>query len=234
MRQRKEDSRRRQPRGFTLLEVGIAVGIAGLLLAIAVPSLNAVTAAELKETTGMFQGLMRDTYARAALSGKAHRVVFDLDQRSYWVEASEGGVVMPRTRIEPNREGVIILDPVDERVAGLLESTDEEDRARVQLYSNPTWNRVPFPGRRQLDELQPQRMPSDVRIARIWVDHLAAPATGGQVALHFFPGGYTQEAFVTLTDNEEEEGALTLVTQPLTGEIWVQDKEPEVRAEDDE
>lgn len=216
------------PRGFTLLEVGIAVGLAGLLLAVAIPSMNAVTAAELKETTGMLQGLMRDTYARAALSGNAHRVVLDMEQQAYWVEATEGGVVMPRTRIEPDRQGVVILDPRDERIEGLEDSTDDEDRAKVELYRNPTWQPVPFPGKDRLDEVKPAKLPSDVRFHQIWADHLREPARGGQVAVHFFPGGYTQEAFITLTDDEEGERTLSLVTQPLTGEIWSQTEQPEV------
>lgn len=219
---------RNAPQGFTLLEVGIAVGLAGLMLAIAVPSINAVTAAELKETTGMLQGLMRDTYARAALSGNSHRVVMDLGQRAYWVEASQGGVVMPRTRISPNREGVVILDPVDERIEDITDSTDVEDRTKVELYRNPTWEKVSFPGRDSLDENKAQKLPSDVLFKKIWVDHLEDFATDGQVAIHFFPGGYTQEAIVTLSDNEEDGRTLSLVTQPLTGEIWVQENEPEL------
>lgn len=221
---------RKAPRGFTLLEVGIAVGLAGLMLAIAVPSLNAVTAAELKETTGMLQGLMRDTYARAALSGNSHRVVLDLGQRVYWVEASQGGVVMPRTRISPNREGVVILDPVDERIEDITDSTDVEDRTKVELYRNPTWEKVTFPGRDSLDENKAQKLPSDVLFKKVWVDHLEDFATDGQVAIHFFPGGYTQEAIVILTDDEEDGRTLSLITQPLTGEIWVQEDEPELPA----
>lgn len=215
-------------RAFTLLEVGIAIAMLGLIMAIAIPSINAVTGAELKKTTGLLQGLMRDTYARAALSGRPHRIVFDLEGQAFWVEATEGGAVMPRTKLEPNREGFVILDPVDERIDGLEESTDDEDRTKVQVYKSPTWQLVPFPGQDRLDEVKPQKLPSDVYFKKVWVDHLAEPATKGAVALHFFPGGYTQEAHITLTDDESGERTLTLVTQPLTGEVFVEDEEPVV------
>ena len=213
-------------RGYTLLEIGIAIALAGLLLAIAVPSINAVTAAELKKTTGMLQGLMRDTYARAALSGQTHRILFDLEGQTFWVEATEGGIVLPRTKLEPNREGVVILDPVNERIEGLEDSTDEEDKTKVQLYKNPSWTAVPFPGQDRLDDVKPQKLPSGVTFKKVWVDHLEDAATGGAVALHFFPGGYTQEAHITLTDDEDGENTLTLVTQPLTGEVFVEQDEP--------
>ena len=85
-----------QPRGFTLLEVSITLLLLGLIMAIAVPSMNALTAASLRKGAGVVQGLMRDTYTRAALSGHSHRVVLDLEQRTYWVEVAEGGVVEGR------------------------------------------------------------------------------------------------------------------------------------------
>lgn len=176
----------------------------------------------------MLQGLCRDTYARAALSRSTHRIVFDLEQHAYWVEATEGGVVMPRTKIDPTREGFGVLDPVDERIEGLEESSDEEDRAKVEAYKNPTWQLVPFPGQDKLDEVRPQKLPSDVRFKKVWIDHLTEPITAGQAALHFFPGGYTQEAHITLTDDENGERTLTLVTQPLTGEIFIYEEAPEV------
>jgi hypothetical protein len=216
-------------RGFTLLEIGIALLLMGLMLAITVPSINALSGAELRKTTGMMQGLMRDTYARAALSGHAHRVVFDLDQGAYWVEITQGGIVMPRKKLEPTREGLGFLDPVDERLEGIDgEHADETDRTKIQLYRPPEWTPVPFPGEDKMDEVKPEKLPSDVRIHRIWVDHLEDRVRGGQVAVHFFPGGYTQEAQITLTDDDDGERTLTLVTQPLTGEVFVEDKEPEL------
>ena len=53
-------------------------------------------------------------------------------------------------------------------------------------------------------------------------------STGGQVALYFFPGGFTEEALITLTDDEQGERTLTLVVSSLTGEVDVVDEEPRV------
>lgn len=216
-------------RGFTLLEIGIALVILGLMLAVAVPSINAISGAELKKSTGMLQGLMRDTYARAALSGHTHRVVFDLEVGAFWVEATEGGIVMKRAKLDLTRKGEAVLDKVDERLDGIEHDTkDEEDQERLKLYKHPSWTPVPFPGQDRVDEVKPQKLPSEVRFKKVWVDHMAEAASGGQVAIHFFPGGYTQEAHITLTDDEEGERTFTLVTNPLTGEVYVEDTEPEI------
>ncbi len=221
-------------RGFTLLEIGIALVILGLMLAVAVPSINAISGAELKKTTGMLQGLMRDTYARAALSGHTHRVVLDLEAGSYWVEATEGGVVLKREKLSLTREGDAVLDKVDERIEDVdADSKDEEDQERLKLYRHPSWAPVAFPGQDRTDEIRPQKLPSEVRFKSVWVDHLEEAATGGQVAIHYFPGGYTEEAHITLTDDDEGARTFTLVTNPLTGEVYVEDTEPEIPEGDD-
>lgn len=204
------------------------------MLAVAVPSINAISGAELKKTTGMLQGLMRDTYARAALSGNTHRVVLDLEAGAFWVEATSGGVVMKRQKLGLTREGAAVLDQVDERIEDIRSDTDdEEDQERLKLYAHPTWTPVPFPGQDRVDEVRPQRLPSEVWFKKVWVDHLEEPATGGQVAIHFFPGGYTQEAHITLSDDEEGERTFTLVTNPLTGEVYIEEREPPIPESDD-
>lgn len=220
------------PKGFTLLEVSIALLLMGMALAVTTMSISAVTSAELKKTTGMIQGLMRDTYTRAALSGNAHRVVFDMESRTYWVEATEGGVVMPREKLELTREGLAFLDPVDERLDGVeADTTDEEERAKIELFKPKSWTPVPFPGDDRLDEVKPAELPTDIWFKSIWADHLDEAAVGGQVAVHFYPGGYTQEAHITVTDEEAGKNTLTLVTIPLTGEIYVEEEPPEIPKE---
>jgi type II secretory pathway pseudopilin PulG len=212
-----------------MLEIGIALAILGLMMAIAIPSVNAISGAELKKTTGMLQGLLRDTYARAAISGNSHRVVFDLEAHAYWVEVSEGGVVMPREKLEPTREGAGVLDKVDERIENIEADTDdEEDQERLRLYKGPSWTPVPAPGQDRVDEVRPQKLPSDVYFKSVWVDHLSEAVTGGQTSITFFPGGYTQEAHITVTDDEDGDRTLTLVTQALTGEVFVDREEPEL------
>ena len=59
--------------GFTLLEISIGLVLMGLMVAVAVPSLNAVTGARLKESTNLLAGGIRDTYARTALLGRSTR-----------------------------------------------------------------------------------------------------------------------------------------------------------------
>lgn len=228
----------RQARGFTLLEIGVALLLIGVMIAVAVPTVNALVGAELKRSTGMMQGIIRDTYARAALSGHAHRLVIDLDNRSYWVERTEGNAVQPRKLYELQDGGGAKLVVEDERLEGIESDTrDEADRQKLALLSQPKWTIVPSPSESDLDDPKPQKLPSAcaadeddgcVRFKKVWVEHLEEPARAGMVSITFFPGGYAEEAQITVTDEAEGERVYTLEVHPLTAEVFVHDDEPEI------
>src|SRR5688572_21841897 len=85
---------RHTSRGFTLIEVSVALLVAGLLLAIALPAVQSVTATQLRKSAGQISGMAREAYARAAISGKPHRVVLDLDENTFWMEMASGAFVL--------------------------------------------------------------------------------------------------------------------------------------------
>ena len=212
-----------------MLELTIALAIIGLLLGATLTGINALTSADLRKTTGMMQGLMADTYARTALSGDSHRIVFDLEASTYWVEKSQGGVVMQHKLLEPNKEGAADINPLDERIADLDETDDDaESQEKRRLYGPPSWEVVPAPGADDTESTRPQKIPGNITIKAIWVDHLAEFVSRGQVAVHYFPGGYVQEAFIILSPADDLEDSLSLILNPLTGEVYVELEEPEV------
>ncbi len=210
-------------RGFTLLEIGIALVLVGLMIAVAVPSLNAVTGARLKESTNLMGGAIRDTYARTALLGRSTRLVMDLEQQAWWVEEAEGVARVKPVKLQADRDGKIELEAKDERLQDIEEgTTDAKEQAKVQLLSGPVFK--PVDG----DFGVPQKLPSEVRFKNVWIEHLDDKVTHGVAALYFYPGGYTEEALITLTDDEAGENTMTLAVQPLTGEVYVERDEPRV------
>jgi type II secretory pathway pseudopilin PulG len=217
-------------RGFTLLEVGIALVLIGLMIAVAVPSLNAVTGARLKESVNLMGGAIRDTYARTALLGRSTRLVLDLEQQAWWIEESEGVARVKPIKLQADRDGKVALDAKDERLEDIDEgTTDARDLAKVSLLSGPAFK--PVDG----EFGKPQKLPSEVRFKSVWIEHLDDKVSGGVAALYFYPGGFTEDALITLTDDEQGERTMTLVVQPLTGEVFVENEEPRVpsQVEDD-
>jgi prepilin-type N-terminal cleavage/methylation domain-containing protein len=209
--------------GFTLLEMSIGLVLMGLMIAVAVPSLNAVTGARLKQSTNLLAGGIRDTYARTALLGRSTRLVLDMEQQAWWIEETEG-VARVKPKQEADRDGKITLVPEDDRIEGIeADTTDVKEQAKLALLSAPTFQAV------EGEWGQPQKLPSEVRFKSVWVEHLDDKVTAGVTALYFFPGGFTEEALITLTDGDDQQArTMTLVVQALTGEVYIEDDEPRV------
>ncbi len=87
---------RKRQTGLTLIEVGVALCVAGLMLAVAIPALSAVTRAQLRQKTGQLAGGLRALYGAAAIAGHTCRLVFDLDDGAYWSECSKSNVRISR------------------------------------------------------------------------------------------------------------------------------------------
>src|SRR4051812_36548317 len=78
--------------GMTLIEIGVALCVAGLMLAVAVPALSAVTRAQLRQKSGQLAGALRSMYGAAAIAGHTCRLVLDIDANSYWSECAKSNV----------------------------------------------------------------------------------------------------------------------------------------------
>ena len=210
-------------RGFTLLEISIGLVLMGLMVAVAVPSLNAVTGARLRESSNVLAGAIRDTFARTALLGRSTRLVLDMEQQAWWIEETEGVARVKSTKLEADRDGKVKIDAVDERLDGVeLDTRDAKEQAKLALLTGPAFKPV------EGEWGQAHKLPPEVRFKNVWVEHLEDKVAGGVVALYFYPGGYTEEALITLTDDDEGSRTLTLAVQSLTGEVFVENDEPRV------
>ena len=212
--------------GFTLLEISIALVLIGLMMAVAVPSLNAVAGTRLKEQTNRMAGAIRDTFARTALLGRSTRLVLDLDGNAWWVEETEGVARVKSVKEAADRDGKVTLDKLDDRIEDIeLDTTDAKEQQKLALFTGPVFKPV------EGEWGQPQKLPSGVRFKSLWIEHLDERVVGGTAALFFFPGGFTEEAMISLTDDEgDSQGGrvLTIVVQSLTGEVNIEDDEPRI------
>ncbi|MBT8494704.1 MAG: type II secretion system GspH family protein [Deltaproteobacteria bacterium] len=75
---------------MTLLEIMVVLAVIGLIMMMAVRSLSNVRASDLREEANKVLAILRVSYNGAAGTGKHVRVVFDLDEQKFWMEACEG------------------------------------------------------------------------------------------------------------------------------------------------
>ena len=70
-------------RGFTLIELSVVLFLIGLFALLLVPSLDRFGQGNLDASARRLRGIIKYLYNEAALTGREHRLVYDLDRGTY-------------------------------------------------------------------------------------------------------------------------------------------------------
>jgi general secretion pathway protein H len=213
------------PRGLTLIEICIALLIVGLLMFAVIPSIEGVTGVRAREAAGKMTGVIRYLYNQSALSGQPCRMVFDMDQKAYWAECTQGHFVLDSAR-EESRNGAKSEDLAEkEKLDHDLEESSsfgltEDDAAAMKAEKERILKQADFAEFTD-DTVGHQQLPKDVTLS-VWVDHQRDKYTKGKAYLYFFPQGYTERAQIYLSTGAT---FYTLKVSPLTGKVKVAGEE---------
>ena len=201
---------RRKSLGMTLIEVCIALAIAGLLVAVAIPAIGNVTRAALRQKAGQLAGAVRSMYGATALAGKSCRLVFDLDAGTYHSECAKGSITLSREG-ERARNGVREATKEEELLAEKRrESLSAEDRERLELLQKSAFARS--------TDVPLTELGTAVHFDGVWVQHQPERYLAGQAFLYFWPSGLTESASIHL---EQGDDVISLIVSPLTGRVRV-------------
>ena len=201
---------RKRQTGMTLIEVGVALCVAGLMLAVAIPALSAVTRAQLRQKTGQLAGGLRALYGAAAIAGHTCRLVFDLDDGAYWSECSKSNVRISREG-ERSQNGARVATREEELLQETkTEGLSEEERARLELLQKSAFAPSPDIPRTELGK--------SVRFTDVWVQHQPERYASGKAFLYFWSSGLTEEASIPLAQGDD---VFSLLVSPLTGKVKV-------------
>ncbi|MGE5048655.1 MAG: Tfp pilus assembly protein FimT/FimU [Deltaproteobacteria bacterium] len=202
--------RERRHSGMTLIEIGVALCVAGLMLAVAIPALSAVTRAQLRQKTGQLAGGVRSLYSAAAIAGHTCRLVMDLDQDAYWSECAKGNVRLSREG-ERSQNGAR-LESRDEELqqTSQRENMSEEERERLTLAARSAF--APS------NDIPRTELGNKVKFADVWVQHQPESYTTGRAFIYFWSSGLTEEAAIHL---EQGGDVYSLLVSPLTGRVKV-------------
>lgn len=197
--------------GFTLLELMVVIVLLGLLIAIAIPTINSLNGTDLKNEVMRVSGLFSEVYSRAAISGITHRVNFDLDNQSYWVEKKVGdaGTLAPELGYE---------EIMKEK---LKNYTSEQEKEKIERFL-PNFKVVE-------GDLGEKYKLKNLVIYGAWTEHMQEVAREGIVSIYFFSGGYTQSAFISIGKKDEEaDTSMYVALSPLTGAVEINFGEPDI------
>jgi general secretion pathway protein H len=223
-------------RGFTLIEMVVALGIAVVLFSAVVVSVRALTGAKAKESATELVGVLRSLYDSANLRGVTCRLVFELPQGrdnedqpvKYHAECAKGAITASDDRAQEQR------DATDEKKKGKgklandsrFKRLDSDDAPTVQELEVREKNRVTEATKFSeytSEEISPRELPSGVKVT-VWTQKLREPAKEGVAYLYFFPQGFTERAQIVL---KQGDNAWTVKLSPLTGKCAVVSEELE-------
>ena len=197
-------------RGMTLIEVGIAMAVAGLMVALAIPAMSSVTRAQLRQKTGQLAGGVRALYGAAAIGGRTCRLAFDLDANAYWSECAKTNVRLDRDG-ERSQNGARVASREEELAEGpSRDGMSAEDREKLELLQKSAF--APS------NEIPKTELGSTVKILDIWVQHQPERYSTGKAYLYFWSSGLTESASIHLAQGDD---VYSIVVSPLTGRAKV-------------
>lgn len=205
--------KRRSRRGFTLIELTMALAIAAMLAGVAVISVQNLTHADLRSSAVELSGAIKFNYDRSIMEKRIQRLGMDLDKGVWWIEYTDDPFTMAEERLRGD-EGVKrdedgkIIDKDDDK---FFFDDDDDTEVRAALEGGKSASFVP-----DEDAGEPKNLPGDIRFGKVHTGHQEEPFTSGIAYLHFFRGGFTEPAEIELTDGED---VVTLKVLPLTGRV---------------
>lgn len=238
-------------RGFSLVEVIVAVAILALVCAVMIPSLGNMGRVELRRSGRQLAGNIRRAFDESALTGQTFRMVLqlpplpgarsaaDFDKTepppAIAIEAAEGAMLFS------GRDGALQLaDDASDAVDTSLSSFDNyfegsgvdtlapPAAAGAQSASQETMramlgiNTLAQKANRPTFKLQGTvELPRGVYVRDVWIDGMHEPEEHGSATLIFFPAGYTQHAVVHLADTDNN--AVSIEVEAITGKSTVTD-----------
>lgn len=236
--------RRRGHRGMTLIEIMMVMGIFVLMLGMVVFGMRTSQTADAIRAVHQVSNAIRYGFDKARVSGSNYRLLINLDQGSFTLQAASERMYLPAT----DRDGKIL--EIDE---GKVEERADRDRRAEESYnrslqaqlfggageassaaSNDPYRasarRVPrrrppvFEGFKEENALSGLtdaiQLPEGVKIVYARTADDLLPITSGEMSLYFFPRGQTQLAHILVQD-ESGDAKWTIKVAPLTGRVTV-------------
>lgn len=210
---------RRAARGFTLIEIGVVLALAVMLVTMAIPTINSLSGASARASVNKLAANIRATRGKAAVSGQTCRMVFDLDQQTYAVECADGVATVAFERELGGRRA----DSRD-RDARLLEEQDtsrlsDRERAKLEILRRTRFAAQPFLDPQPLDGLE---------FDNVWTQHQEDAFEKGTAYLYFFPNGVGEQANIQLTDGDDT--WYSLHVSALSGRVRVHNEKKDLPA----
>jgi len=210
---------------MTLIEIIITVAIIALMVGLSVGYLGDWTDSKLSETSSQLAGTIKYVYNEAAIKNQYYRLVIDMNDQSFSVEASPEPF-----KISATEEGT--APPSETESATPPPPTPADDSAAApdgEAKAPPVGG-----GFSSVVSylLKPIKLPEGIKIKDVFVSHVGKKLEGGKTAVYFFPNGWVEKAVINLSDDKDET-FYSLETFPITGKTKIRTEYFEYKPEEE-
>ena len=187
--------------GFTLLELMIVVAILGLVGLVIIPNIGSTFRFSVQSSAREIATLIKDTSNSAQITGKVHRLVYDLKEQKYWVESTS-----EMTLLKSEESMAVEKDHGDRFKKPSEEEEEAKKNGGFHQESSLTKNK--------------KTLPIGVKFKDIYTEQSEEPITEGLAYTHIFPQGLSEKSLIHLTDNSKND--VSLIVTNLLGRCTIE------------
>lgn len=209
---------RKRRNGFTLLEIVVSIAVVSLILGVVISRMDTMLEWDMKKASNKLASTMRYLYNKAASEGLYIRLVLDIDENVYWVEATADPFVITAGE-EEARPSAQESEASEEGVAegSEVEGFEEEGESYGLKPREPIFTPV------ESHLLKPTKLPGSVFFKDVYVEHQRMGVDSGKESIYFFPNGYVEHAVINLR-NDDDDVNYSLETNPVSGRVNIEDR----------
>lgn len=189
-----------------MLELMVVMVLVALLMMVVVPAINTIAGSDIKNQINQIAGLANELHSRAAIGGISHRINFDLDNQTYWVEKKVGdaGTFAPELGYKELMEVLIKKDNKDKNDNDFMAKFTEVEGEKFTLAKNLVFHGA-------------------------WASPMKEIARTGIVSMYFYDDGDNDPSFISIAKKgDEEDSAMYFEPNPLTGAATIDFGEPDI------
>ncbi|PIR26388.1 MAG: hypothetical protein COX62_02225 [Deltaproteobacteria bacterium CG_4_10_14_0_2_um_filter_43_8] len=201
--------------GFTLFELLVTLAVVALVVGLVVSQTNDLFDRDIKQASSKLAATIRYLYNKSATEGIYFRLILDIDERAYWIEATGDPYLLANPQaFAASGKSTASKSLLDEAKSKSLLQDEEIERIKPKT---PSFDQV------SERLLKPSKLPTSVYIKDVYVEHLQGPVDSGKASIAFFPNGYVEYAVINFRD-EDDSLAYSLKTNPVSGSVKIEDR----------
>jgi prepilin-type N-terminal cleavage/methylation domain-containing protein len=187
--------------GFSLIEMLVVISIIALITSIAMPTVSSYFQVSINSATRDLATIVKEAYNAAVVTGRVHRVVYDLKKNEYWVEAGPPDALLDTKETKEKAER-------RKRFSRASAEDKEKEGSPFALETTITRKKM--------------SLPRGVTYEDVLTQQATDPINDGTAYTHFFSHGLTEQTIIHLQDQSKHHASL--VVTPMIGNSEVYDR----------